>query len=70
MLTLSFQSPMVCDCYFVTEKSPYFAEVEIDAFASLLDSMFCYDPSERPSAAKLLEHPWLQGQPLDRLKVA
>jgi serine/threonine protein kinase len=34
---------------------------EADAVASLLEQILRYEPSERPSTAELLRHPWIEG---------
>ena len=41
----------------------WFSKGDLDTLGDLLTSMTQYRPSDRPSAAEVLEHPWFQHRP-------
>ena len=43
--------------------SLWFSKGDLDTLGDLLTSMTQYRPSDRPSAAEVLKHPWFQHRP-------
>ncbi|KAI9812793.1 MAG: hypothetical protein M1826_002759, partial [Phylliscum demangeonii] len=47
------------ETFFHEKKSEEMSDQEERSFINMLRQMLQYDPSKRPSASKLLQHPWL-----------
>lgn len=52
------------ETYYDEDKKPFFAEQDLEAIGDLILSTLKYQPSERPTAQELLEHPLLRNDPL------